>query len=261
MEKTRFLVVSGFLGAGKTTTMISLAEYMDANVQKVGIIAKDLGAQLVDTNLTRESGCTVEEIASGCICYQMENTVDRIRRMRDRDGAKMVMSDIPGCGVGTVEHVYKQVLRDNADELELGPLTVIVDPERLRMIMPEQADINLPPELKFLLEQQVEEGDLIVLNKIDTLSEEDLERYLSFLQQSCEVPVLAISARTGEGIPELADYMLTHGTACRHVEIDYGGPDYTQAEAVLTWYHRRLSMKTEDGSSIDWNPVIDDFIE
>ena len=195
MEKIEFLVVSGFLGAGKTTTMIALAEYMDAHMQKVGIIANDLGAQLVDTNLTRESGCTVEEIASGCICYQMENTVDRIRRMRDGAGAKLVMSDIPGCGVGTVEHVYKQVLRDNSDEFWLGPLTVIVDPERLRMIMPEQADINLPPELKYLLETQVEEADLVVLNKIDKLSEPELQRYLDFLGEVCEVPVMAISAR------------------------------------------------------------------
>ncbi|MGN0960204.1 MAG: GTP-binding protein, partial [Coriobacteriales bacterium] len=227
MDKIEFLVVSGFLGAGKTTTMIALAEYMDAHMQKVGIIANDLGAQLVDTNLTRESGCTVEEIASGCICYQMENTVDRIRRMRDGAGAKLVMSDIPGCGVGTVEHVYKQILRDNPDEFWLGPLTVIVDPERLRMIMPEQADINLPPELKYLLETQVEEADLVVLNKIDKLSEAELERYLAFLEEVCQVPVLAISAREGTGIPQLAEYLVAHGSALREVEIDYAGPDYS----------------------------------
>lgn len=261
MEKIRFMVVSGFLGAGKTTTMIALAEYMDKNVEKVGIIANDLGANLVDTNLTRESGCTVEEIPSGCICYQMDNTVDKICRMRDRDGAKFVMSDIPGCGVGTVEHVYKQILRDEPDEFELSPLMVIVDPERLRMIMPEQADINLPAELKFLLEQQVEEGDLVVLNKIDTLSDEDTERYLSFLRQSCEVPVMAISAREGTGIPELAQYLTTHGTACRHVDIDYAGPDYSQAEAVLTWYNRRVYIKTNDGGDIDLNQVTDDLVE
>ena len=261
MEKIEFLVVSGFLGAGKTTTMIALAEYMDKNVEKVGIIANDLGAQLVDTNLTRESGCTVEEIASGCICYQMENTVDRIRRMRDTAGCKLVMSDIPGCGVGTVEHVYKQILRDNSDEFELGPLTVIVDPERLRMIMPEHADINLPAELKYLLETQVEEADLVVLNKIDTLSDEDLRRYMGFLNEVCEVPVLAISAREGTGIPELAQHLISNGSSLREVEIDYAGPDYSQAESVLTWYNRRLYIKTKDGSKIDMNEIVEELVE
>lgn len=63
--KIRFMVMSGFLGAGKTTTMIALGEHMNKTYGKVGIIANDLGANLVDTNLTQTSGCTVEEIASG----------------------------------------------------------------------------------------------------------------------------------------------------------------------------------------------------
>ena len=76
-ERIRFMVVSGFLGAGKTTAMIAMGEYMDRNYGHVGLIASDLGANLVDTNLTQTSGCTVEEIASGCICYQMDNTIDK----------------------------------------------------------------------------------------------------------------------------------------------------------------------------------------
>ena len=64
-DKIRFMVMSGFLGAGKTTTMIALGEHMNKTYGKVGIIANDLGANLVDTNLTQTSGCTVEEIASG----------------------------------------------------------------------------------------------------------------------------------------------------------------------------------------------------
>ena len=163
MDKIRFMVVSGFLGAGKTTTMIALAEYMDRNIGKTAIIANDLGANLVDTSLTQTSGCTVAEIGNDCICYQMDNTVDQIRRLRDKEGATFVMSDIPGCGVGALDHVYRTLHDDNADEFTLSPFMVMVDPERLRMIMPEHADINLPEELVYLLKLQLEEADLIVL--------------------------------------------------------------------------------------------------
>ena len=154
MDKIRFMVVSGFLGAGKTTTMIALAEHMNATYGETAIIANDLGANLVDTNLTQTSGFTVAEIASGCICYQMDNTVDQIRRLRDKEDAVFVMSDIPGCGVGALDHVYHRLTEENADEFILSPFTVIVDPERLRMIMPEKADINLPDELVYLLKLQ-----------------------------------------------------------------------------------------------------------
>ena len=53
MDKIRFMVVSGFLGAGKTTTMIALAEHMNKTYGETAIIANDLGANLVDTHLTQ----------------------------------------------------------------------------------------------------------------------------------------------------------------------------------------------------------------
>ena len=62
MDKIRFMVVSGFLGAGKTTTMIALAQYMDEHCGKTAIIANDLGANLVDTKLTQSTGLTYRHV-------------------------------------------------------------------------------------------------------------------------------------------------------------------------------------------------------
>ena len=261
MDKIRFMVVSGFLGAGKTTTMIALAEHMNKTFGETAIIANDLGANLVDTNLTQTSGCTVAEIASGCICYQMDNTVDQIRRLRDKDGAVFVMSDIPGCGVGALDHVYHRLATDNADEFTLSPFTVVVDPERLRMIMPERADINLPEELVYLLKLQLEEADLVVLNKADLLAPEDVERYVDFLHAACpDIPVLVISALERTGIAELAEFVTTHETALKNFSVR-DNQEFADAEAKLTWYNRRLYLKTNDGGKIDCNAVVDDLIE
>ena len=261
MEKIRFMVVSGFLGAGKTTTMIALAEHMNKTYGEAAIIANDLGANLVDTNLTQTSGCTVAEIASGCICYQMDNTIDQIRRLRDKDGAVFVMSDIPGCGVGALDHVYHRLATDNADEFTLSPFTVVVDPERLRMIMPERADINLPEELVYLLKLQLEEADLVVLNKADLLAPEDVERYVDFLHAACpDIPVMVISALERTGIEELAEFIATHETALKNFSVR-NNQEFADAEAKLTWYNRRLYLKTNDGGKIDCNAVVDDLIE
>lgn len=261
MDKIRFMVVSGFLGAGKTTTMIALAEHMNKTFGETAIIANDLGANLVDTNLTQTSGCTVAEIASGCICYQMDNTVDQIRRLRDKDGAVFVMSDIPGCGVGALDHVYHRLATDNADEFTLSPFTVVVDPERLRMIMPERADINLPEELVYLLKLQLEEADLVVLNKADLLAPEDVERYVDFLHAACpDIPVMVISALERTGIEELAEFIATHETALKNFSVR-NNQEFADAEAKLTWYNRRLYLKTNDGGKIDCNAMVDDLIE
>lgn len=261
MEPIRFMVVSGFLGAGKTTTMIALAEHMNETFGETAIIANDLGANLVDTNLTQTSGCTVAEIASGCICYQMDNTIDQIRRLRDKDGAVFVMSDIPGCGVGALDHVYHTLARDHADEFTLSPFMVVVDPERLRMIMPEKADINLPEELVYLLKLQLEEADLVVLNKIDLLDEATRERYVDFLKTACpDIPVICISARERENIEELAQFITTRTSELKNFSVR-NNHEFEQAEAKLTWYNRRLFFKTNSGEKIDCNAVVDDLVE
>lgn len=261
MDKIRYMVVSGFLGAGKTTTMIALAEYLDEHYGKTGIIANDMGANLVDTQLTQTSGCTVTEIGNDCICYQMDNVVDTIRRMRDKSGCTFIMSDIPGCGVGALDHVYGTLRKENDDEFILSPFMVLVDPERLRMIMPEKADINLPAELKYLLELQLEEADLIVLNKCDLLDDETIERYMSFLKEACpNIPSMHISAKDHTGIAELADYLTTHLTDMKEFSVR-DNKEFQEAEAKLTWYNRRLYLKSKDDSEMDCNEIVEEIIE
>ncbi len=261
METISFMVVSGFLGAGKTTTMIALAEHMNKTYGETAIIANDLGANLVDTNLTQTSGCTVVEIANGCICYQMDNVVDQLRRLRDKDNAIFVMSDIPGCGVGALDHVYHTLARDHSDEFRLAPFTVIVDPERLRMIMPEKADINLPEELVYLLQLQLEEADAVVLNKCDLLTPEQQTTYVDFLKTAVpDIPILCISAREKTGIAELADFITTHTTELKNFSVR-NNHEFELAEAKLTWYNRRLFIKTLNESKIDMNAVVEDIIE
>jgi G3E family GTPase len=261
MKKIRFMVVSGFLGAGKTTTMIALADYLNKNYGEAAIIANDLGANLVDTQLTQTSGSTVAEIASGCICYQMDNTIDQIRRLRDKEHAVFVMSDIPGCGVGALDHVYHRLAKENSEEFILSPFAVIVDPERLRMIMPQRADINLPEELVYLLKLQLEEADLVVLNKCDLLVPEEIDHYTNFLKEACpDIPILVISALKRTGIEELARHITTHQSALKNFSVR-NNREFEEAEAKLTWYNRRVYFKTNDDSKIDCNTLVEDLIE
>lgn len=260
-EKTRFMVMSGFLGAGKTTTMIALGEHMNKAYGKVGIIANDLGANLVDTNLTQTSGCTVEEIASGCICYQMDNTIDKIARLRNRDACTFVMSDIPGLGVGALDHTYHRLADDCADWITLSPFTVLVDPERIKLLLPEGEDINLPEEIKYLMQLQLEEADLVVLNKLDLISDEEAERDIGFLEEACpNIPVMKISALRGDGIAQLAEYLETHETQLKNFSVR-GNEKFQEAEKTLTWYNRRMFIKQLDDVKIDMNEVVDDLIE
>lgn len=262
MAKAKYMVVSGFLGAGKTTSMIAMTRVVNEKYGKGAIIANDLGAKnLVDADYTATTDLSITEITGDCICYQTENLVDKLNRLA-ADGATVIMSDIPGCGIGALDHVYLKLKDDYPGEFDLLPFVCVVDPERLRMILPERASINLPEEMRFLLDAQMAEADLIVLNKADLLSSEELAADVAFINAAYpDTPVMQMSARTGEGVEAVVDYVMAHEAAAQHREIGYGSPEFLAAEATMSWYNRRFFAKRVDEANVDFNDIADDFME
>ncbi|MBP3866878.1 MAG: GTPase (G3E family) [Eggerthellaceae bacterium] len=265
---TKYMIVSGFLGSGKTTTMIAMARNINKRLQEAGqpghsaIIANDLGAKnLVDADYTRTADVAINEITGDCICYVTEDLVSHIDRLAN-DGANIVISDIPGCGVGALNHVYVTLTEDYPGKYDLLPLVCLVDPIRLRMVLPEKADIHLPEEMRFVLNAQLAEADVIVLNKCDLIDEEERESDLAFIRAAYpDTPVMAMSARTGEGVDEVVDYVLAHQAPAEWRDLGTDSEEFDSAEAQMCWYNRRFFAEERNGKNIDFNEVIEDFME
>jgi G3E family GTPase len=262
MAKAKYMVTSGFLGAGKTTSMIALANSVNARGGKAAILANDLGASnIVDADYTETTDILTTRITGNCICYQHENLVDKLNQLV-AGGAGVIFSDIPGCGIGALDNVYLQLEAREPGEFELMPFTCIVDPERLRMLMPEAAGLNLPEEMRFLLDAQMAEADLIVLNKSDLLAPGELDERMAFIGASYPAtPVMAMSALTGEGVDAVADYLLSHRAAAQHRDIGYGSDAFIAAESKLCWYNRRVFLAEKDDKNVDFNAVVGDIFE
>ena len=121
MAKAKYMVTSGFLGAGKTTSMIALANSIEHRYGKTAILANDLGARNnVDADYTAASGILTDQITGDCICYQHEALVDKLNQLVGR-GAAVIFSDIPGCGIGALDHVYLELDQREHGQFELMP--------------------------------------------------------------------------------------------------------------------------------------------
>ena len=260
---TKYMVTSGFLGSGKTTSMIAFADSINSRgLGSAAILANDLGAgNIVDAEFTATTGIKTLPISGNCICYQHENLVDKLHQL-EAAGADIIFSDIPGCGIGALDHVYLELNDKEKGQFTLMPFMCIVDPERIKMIMPQGEDINLPEEMKFLLDAQMAEADIIVLNKIDTIGDAEADNIIGFIKENYPaVPVMAISALKGTGVDNVVDYILSSKAAAVHKEIGYGSDAFVAAESRLSWFNTRIFMEQRENKNIDFNDVISDIFE
>ncbi len=236
----KFAVFSGFLGSGKTTAMMALSR-----MPGTAMISNDLGGRgLADHRLALLAGCNASELTGDCICYQTENLAARLDSLFGA-GNELVISDIPGFGVGALEHVYHTLKGRYA----LAPFTVLAEPRTVELLRSGQGG-----DLAYILHTQLVEADLIVLNKADLLSRAEQEAAAAWLQEAYpQARVMAISARTGRGVEDLALALRTGTASLRRPDIGYGGQAFQAAMGKISeynlQYHARVCCNDFDGNA------------
>src|SRR3989442_981800 len=79
----RYIMVGGFLGAGKTTAIARLARRLADQGLRVGLITNDQGSHLVDTAMLASRGFPVEEISGGCFCCRFNSLMDAAQKLSE----------------------------------------------------------------------------------------------------------------------------------------------------------------------------------
>ena len=250
----KFGIVSGFLGAGKTTAMIALSRSLEQKGVRCSLIANDLGdCDMVDAAYTGRQGAEVRPMAGGCICFRTRELSDVLEQLF-ASGAELVLSDIPGCGVGALDHVYRGF---DAGETELAPFLVVTASEQLALLSDEDAfyRIHLPRDMGEILRAQLREADAAVLNKIDTLSPGETEKAIALIRSVRPgIPVFPVSAKYGTGIDELGEYILSGHAALDQPEGLGDLEELETPEDRLCWYDCRYYAKVccDDFSPVEY---------
>ncbi len=236
----QFAVFSGFLGAGKTSAMMALTQYYTKHHGRAAMISNDLGESvtLADDRLAKLSGVNASQITDECICFCHDVLTERLEAYY-ADGCELVASDIPGFGVGALEHVYHGLAKEYPGQFELAPFTVLIEPRNASLLREGQGG-----DMAHILRAQLKEADLIVLNKRDLLDESELAADLAWLAGHFpEAEVLAVSALTGEGLEELSQALARGKASMRHPDIDYDDEDLQNAMDRLTEYYLEYVAK------------------
>ena len=238
------ITLTGFLGAGKTTTTVALAEMMEAAGRRVAIITNDQSTGLIDTAVAQANDRATAEVTGGCFCCRFEDLEHAIDDVVRQTNPEVIVAE----AVGSCTDIKATVVRPlrGKGQFTVGPLIGVVDPLRLLGLQ------EMAGSIQYLFGQQIEDSDVLAVNKLDLLSKAD-QQQVKRLLSGHNKPIHLYSARTGSGVAQVLSAALTPQVEPDRVyrSIDYA--EYGAAEAELAWLNQRLTVNAGPAvPAADW---------
>lgn len=254
MNKARYIMIGGFLGAGKTTAVLQLAQYLTNIGQTVGLITNDQSFGLVDTAMLSSHGFSVEEITGGCFCCKFNSLVEASDKLSEHARPDVFIAEPVGSCTDLLATVSYPLRRIYGDDFSVAPLSVLIDPLRALRILGLEEGKAFSPKVLYVYEKQLEEAEIIVINKCDLLAPQRLETLKQALNQRFpRAEVFAVSAREGSGLnawfERVVDAEAQSGAA---MDVDYDL--YAEGEALLGWMNCTLQISADE--AVDGNALL-----
>ncbi len=253
MKKIRFLMIGGFLGAGKTTTIGKLASHYVAQGKNVALVTNDQAYDLVDTHTLRAQGFDVGEVPGACFCCKFDDLVETISGLAPNPNQlpDIVIAEPVGSCTDLVATVAEPMAEIFGDRFEVGPMVVLLKPEHGRKILADTPGKGFSPKAEYIFLKQLEEADAIVVNKADKLSQEQQQTLLDQIARRFPtVPAICASAKTEFNFEEVVA-VTEQPRRQRDAMMDVDYDIYAQGEAELGWLNCQIKARAAEPFWLD----------
>ena len=200
-------IISGFLGAGKTTLIKKLLSAIKPGTEKIILLENEYGDVGVDGAFMKDSGIIVDELNSGCICCTLvgdfQKAVDELIEKYSPD--RLI---IEPSGVGKLSEIVNAVEKCKAEhpELEIAGCATVVDAGKARMHMKNFGEFFL---------DQVNTADTVIFSRTQMLSADRVEKSRVLIEEAH--PGVRIVTTAWDELP--AEVMLEVVETGRPIEI------------------------------------------
>jgi G3E family GTPase len=172
-KKTKIFLIAGFLGSGKTTLLKRILSW-ETDLSGTVVLVNEFGKVGIDGSLLKNAGSDVFELTSGCICCTLRTELaDTLKRIYDRFSPERILLEATGVAQ---PNAVVTVLEDDElnEQLEIEKIVTVLDIKYW---------INRENFGQFYM-KQVQEANLILLNKVDTVEKNMVTESLSQLHET-----------------------------------------------------------------------------
>ena len=172
MSKTKIDIISGFLGAGKTTLIKSLLEAIKG--EQVVLIENEFGEIGIDGGFLKEAGIQIKEMNSGCICCSLVGDfASSLKEILSTYKPDRVI--IEPSGVGKLSDVMKAVVDVEKDlNVESNSSVTVVDVKKCKMYMKNFGEF---------FNNQIEYANTIILSRTDVADEKTINKAIELIRE------------------------------------------------------------------------------
>ena len=180
---TKIDIISGFLGAGKTTLIKKLiAEGFQG--EKLVLIENEFGEIGIDGGFLKDAGVQINEMNSGCICCSLVGDFGKALEqvLNDYTPDRII---IEPSGVGKLSDVMKAVADMGEEKIVINSASAVVDATKCKMYMKNFGEF---------FNNQIESAGTIILSRSQKMNEEKLEAVVNMIREHNEKATIITTA-------------------------------------------------------------------
>jgi G3E family GTPase len=258
-------LVGGFLGSGKTTAIANSCKILSDKGITTSVITNDQGEYLVDSRFIKHSGISTSEVTGGCFCCNYNQLDTQINTLKNNNNPSAIFAEFVGSCTDLVATVLKPLIEYRGALNEQVTFSSFVDAKLFLMHL-EGRKLPFNMETLYIWEKQIEEAEILVINKTDLLSSGEFIRLKDLTENRFpSKDVLFQNSLDNNSLQEWIDLIDKQSENKEHksIEIDYD--IYGKGEANLAWLDEEIEIITDNNSSVELaynfiNKVTEDIV-
>jgi G3E family GTPase len=240
----KLVLVGGFLGSGKTTAIQQAATALLHNGIKAAVITNDQGSELVDTGFVESFGIPTEQVTNGCFCCHYDQLVQSVDRLSKAGKPGVIFAESVGSCTDLVATIARP-LSTFSPGLDVV-ICVFADASLLFSLVSGTSSF-LNDEVRYIYKKQLEEADVLVVNKIDLLQQEELKKVRQVVR--AEYPGKLVLEKNSldqlsvkPWLKAIDDFSINSERVSLKMDYDV----YARGEAMMAWLDEELEIITTD---------------